>query len=119
MTQSIARNQMTGLNDAEVRSERKALRRRRQQALLLVLPLLAFIFFSFVAPITTRLYRSIYNPSVPDLNPQTNLAPSQWHAQSSPPPPPLNPLPRALPTLAQTPPPGTPAAGAHRHASGG
>lgn len=118
MTQSIARNQMTGLNDAEVRSERKALRRRRQQALLLVLPLLAFIFFSFVAPITTMLYRSIYNPSVADLIQQTNVALSQWDGLSSPPPEALNAMALDLHTLAQTRQAGTLAAAVNRHFSG-
>src|SRR5690625_6835660 len=99
MTQSMARNRMPGLNDVEVRSERKALRRRRQQALLLVLPWLAFIFFSFVAPITTMLYRSIYNPSVADLIQQTNVALSQWDGQSSPPPEALNAMALDLHTL--------------------
>src|SRR5690625_7799771 len=109
MTQSIAPNQMTGLNDAEVRSERKALRRRRQQALLLVLPLLAFIFFSFVAPITTMLYRSIYNPSVADLIQQTNVALSQWDGQGSPPPDAVKAMALELHHLALTPQARTPA----------
>ena len=37
----------------------------RRRAFLLVLPLLAFIFFSFAVPIGQMLHRSIYNPAFP------------------------------------------------------
>lgn len=118
MTQSIAPNQMTGLTDVEVQSERKALRRRRQQAVILVVPLLAFIFFSFVAPIATMLYRSIYNPSVADLIQQTNAALTQWDGQSNPPPTVLTAMALDLHELAQTRQAGTLAAAVNRHFSG-
>lgn len=106
------------LSDTEVRSERTALRRRRQQALLLVLPLLAFIFFSFVAPIATMLYRSVYNPSVADLIQQTNAALSQWDGQSTPPPVALDAMAHDLHRLAQARQAGSLAAAVNRHFTG-
>lgn len=118
MTQSIAPNHTIGLNDAEIHSERKALRKRRQQALLLVLPLLAFIFFSFVAPITTMLYRSIYNPSVAHLIQHTSSTLNHWDGQSSPPPEALQAMALDLHELAQNRQAGTFAAAVNRHFSG-
>lgn len=74
----------TGLNREEVRQERSTLRRRRVMALALVAPLLLFIFFSFVAPIASMLYRSVYNPDVVELIPETVKALSSWDQQTPP-----------------------------------
>src|SRR5690606_7547838 len=66
------------LTPDEVRTERRELHRRRRIAFLLVVPLLAFIFFAFVAPIASMLYRSVYNPAVAELIPETVAALSDW-----------------------------------------
>lgn len=44
--------------------------RARRRAFLLVLPLLAFVFVSFVVPIGQMLHRSIYNPAFADNMPE-------------------------------------------------
>lgn len=72
------------LSSKEVAQERKALARRRRASLLLVLPLLAFVFFAFVAPISTMLYRSVYNPAVVELIPETLQALSKWDGDDLP-----------------------------------
>ncbi|TEA78144.1 ABC transporter permease [Allopusillimonas ginsengisoli] len=66
------------LTPDEVRTERRELQRRKRIAFLLVVPLLAFIFFAFVAPIASMLYRSVYNPAVAELIPETVAALSDW-----------------------------------------
>ncbi|CAM5387724.1 ABC transporter permease [Eoetvoesiella caeni] len=66
------------LNAGEVRAERRELRRRKRTALLLVVPLLAFIVFAFVAPIASMLYRSVYNPTVVELIPRTISGLAEW-----------------------------------------
>lgn len=76
----------TDLSAPEIKQELKALRRRRMLALALVAPLLLFIFFSFVAPIASMLYRSIYSPDVVELIPDTVAALSSWDQQSQPDP---------------------------------
>src|SRR5690606_32096490 len=70
--------QQTALSASEVKTEVKALRRRRRLSLLLVAPLLAFIFFAFVAPIATMLYRSVYNPTLVELIPDTLEQLAKW-----------------------------------------
>lgn len=74
----------TDLNDHEIGQELKALRRRRLVALGLVAPLLLFIFFSFVAPIASMLYRSVYNPDIIELIPDTMAALSSWDQDTPP-----------------------------------
>lgn len=73
------------LSSEEIAQERKALARRRRASLLLVVPLLAFIFFTFVAPIATMLYRSVYNPDVVELIPETLERLSEWDGDGLPP----------------------------------
>ena len=46
----------------------RALNRRRLLAVGLVAPVLLFILFGFVAPVVSMLYRSIYNPTVGQLD---------------------------------------------------
>lgn len=72
------------LSNKEITQERKALARRRRASLLLVTPLLAFIFFAFVAPIATMLYRSVYNPAVVELIPDTLKELSAWEGKGPP-----------------------------------
>ena len=62
----------------EARAERRELGRRRRTALLLVAPLLAFVLFAFFAPIANMLYRSVYNPTLAELIPQTLEHLKQW-----------------------------------------
>ncbi len=58
--------------------------RPRLRAAGLVLPLLAFIGFTFVAPLATMLVRSVYDPVVADVLPQTLALLSQWDGVSAP-----------------------------------
>jgi putative spermidine/putrescine transport system permease protein len=55
-------------------------------AFLFVAPLLAFLLFAFVAPIASMLFRSVYEPTVADLIPETLDKLSDWDGQSVPPP---------------------------------
>ncbi|HUH88548.1 MAG TPA: ABC transporter permease [Pusillimonas sp.] len=72
------------VGDEEFRAERKALRRRRRSALLLVAPLLAFLLLAFVAPIAGMLYRSVYNPTLVELIPDTLAQLSEWGEEPLP-----------------------------------
>jgi putative spermidine/putrescine transport system permease protein len=59
-------------------SLQRANRRSRNRALLLVLPLLAFLTVSFALPILDMLYRGIENGVVPDTLPRTAQALRAW-----------------------------------------
>lgn len=72
------------LSNKEISQERQVLARRRRASLFLVAPLLVFIFFSFVAPIASMLYRSVYNPAVVELIPETLAELSQWDGDGLP-----------------------------------
>ena len=63
---------------------RRELTRRRLVAFGLVTPLLLFIGFAFFAPITTMLHRSVYNPTVVQLIPDTLVALEAWSGQGTP-----------------------------------
>lgn len=73
------------LTDLEKVSARRELRRHRLTAFLMVLPLLIFLFFAFVAPIATMLFRSVHNPTAAGLIPATHAALSDWDGQGLPP----------------------------------
>lgn len=94
-------NQNT-LSPQEIRTERHEIQRRRRNKLLLVLPLLAFVFFAFVAPITSMLYRSVYNPTLVELIPDTLDALAQWNGQDTPEPVVLGTMAQELKSLAET-----------------
>src|SRR5690606_37415775 len=79
-------NQQAVLSADEIKAETRALRRRKRAILLLVVPLLAFIFFAFVPPIATMLYRIVYNPKLVVLIPQTVDALSGWKKAELPEP---------------------------------
>ncbi len=51
----------------------------------LVLPLVAFIVVSFVAPVATMLVRSVYDPVVADALPETLAALRTWDGEDTPP----------------------------------
>ena len=89
------------LSSSEIAQERKALARRRRASLLLVAPLIAFIFFAFVAPISTMLYRSVYNPAVVELIPETLELLSRWDGEGLPADETRASMARELRTLAQ------------------
>lgn len=79
-------SQQAVLSADEIRAETRALRRRKRASLLLVVPLLLFIFFAFVAPIATMLYRSVYNPTLVELIPKTVHELSGWKKTELPDP---------------------------------
>ena len=60
------------------------LTRPRLRAAALVLPLVAFIALTFVAPVATMLVRSVYDPVVADALPDTLAALRTWDGESAP-----------------------------------
>ena len=58
----------------------RALRREKTRAFLLVLPLLAFILITFIAPIADMLFRSVENSIVQETIPRTVQALRGWDA---------------------------------------
>ncbi|WP_417674389.1 ABC transporter permease subunit [Roseibium sp.] len=63
-------------------SLRKALRREKMRALLLIAPLLIFVMITFVAPIVDMLFRSVENGIVADTLPKTVQALATWDPSS-------------------------------------
>ncbi|MEM7404625.1 MAG: ABC transporter permease [Pseudomonadota bacterium] len=61
----------------------RAERRKRVTALLMVSPLLLFIVVSFVIPIGDMLFRSVDNPRLSILMPETTKALEAWHPAQS------------------------------------
>jgi putative spermidine/putrescine transport system permease protein len=70
----------TPLKQALARAER----REKFKAMALVLPLFAFIIFSFVIPIILMLYNSVYDPDVAENMPQTVVALKSWDGKDLP-----------------------------------
>lgn len=68
----------------DIRNAAREVRKRRLQAFVFVVPLLVFIMFAFVAPITTMLYRSIHNPTVAELVPESLVMLEDWAGDSLP-----------------------------------
>jgi len=64
------------------KSLRRALRRQKMRALLLIAPLLLFILVTFIAPIFDMLARSVENQIVPETIPRTVEALETWDADS-------------------------------------
>lgn len=60
----------------------RALRRQKIRAFLLIVPLLAFILISFIAPIGDMLFRSVENGIVPETMPRTVVALEDWDEAS-------------------------------------
>lgn len=89
------------LTAKEVRTEKKALQRKRRNSLLLVVPLLLFLFFAFVAPISSMLHRSVYNPTLVELIPETINELSDWNRSGTPAPQALRVFATELQQLAQ------------------
>ncbi|MCH9019422.1 MAG: ABC transporter permease [Proteobacteria bacterium] len=63
---------------------RRATRTSRVRAFLLVTPLLLFITVSFVLPIADMLFRSVDNPRISSLLPETVAALEQWDGKKLP-----------------------------------
>lgn len=74
----------SALSTEDARNAAGEVRKRRLQAFLFVVPLLVFITFSFVAPIATMLYRSIHNPTVANLIPDTLATLEDWSGETMP-----------------------------------
>ncbi|MFT7040497.1 MAG: putative spermidine/putrescine transport system permease protein [Paracoccaceae bacterium] len=68
-------------------SLRRAERRQRIRAFLLVTPLLVFITFSFILPIGDMLFRSVENEIVQETLPRTVTALQDWESDGVNPPP--------------------------------
>ncbi|MBL8388075.1 MAG: ABC transporter permease [Hydrogenophaga sp.] len=64
---------------------RRAERRRKQRAVALTLPLLAFLVVFFLVPLASLLVRAIENPEVADALPHAGQALAGWDKQSPPP----------------------------------
>ncbi|MGF0337034.1 ABC transporter permease [Ectopseudomonas toyotomiensis] len=62
---------MSSLTTSEAGQAASARRKKRLAAFLFVVPLLLFIIVTFVAPIGSMLWRSVYHPTVAELIPQT------------------------------------------------
>ena len=63
-------------------SLRRALRREKMRALMLIAPLLIFILVTFIAPIADMLFRSVENQIVSETLPRTVTALRDWDADS-------------------------------------
>ncbi|WXL25410.1 ABC transporter permease [Ectopseudomonas mendocina] len=72
------------LSTSEARQAAQSYRRKRLMALAFVLPLLLFVIVTFVAPIGTMLWRSVYHPTLIELIPQTLEQLKQWDGESTP-----------------------------------
>jgi len=59
----------------------RALRRQKIRALMLIAPLLLFVFVAFIMPIVSMLFRSVENDIVADTLPQTVLELQSWDAE--------------------------------------
>lgn len=66
-------------------SLRRAMRRNRIKAVLLVAPLLLFILFTFMIPIVQMLWRSVDNPELRAAIPETLALLEQWDGEDTPP----------------------------------
>ena len=75
---------MTALTQDQARLARRELWRKKWGALALVAPLLVFLFFAFVAPIASMLYRGVHNPVVAELIPDTLEALRHWNGEGRP-----------------------------------
>jgi len=74
------------LSSTEASQAASAQRKKRLRAFLFVVPLLAFIMLTFVAPIGSMLWRSVNHPTVAELIPQTLTELQRWDGKSTPDP---------------------------------
>jgi len=73
-----------GLSVAEARQAAYTERRKRWIAFGFVAPLLVFVLVSFVMPILTMLWRSVYHPTLAELIPQTLEEIRTWDGEGMP-----------------------------------
>jgi putative spermidine/putrescine transport system permease protein len=84
-TTDEADNQLTADEQKRLTADmHRSLRRKKIRALLLVSPLVVFILVTFVAPITSMLFRSVENPQVAEYMPNTTAALADWDGQMLP-----------------------------------
>lgn len=69
---------MSSLTTHEAGQAASARRKKRLTAFLFVVPLLLFILVTFVAPIGSMLWRSVYHPTVAELIPLTLAELERW-----------------------------------------
>ncbi|MCU1718469.1 ABC transporter permease [Pseudomonas sp. 5P_3.1_Bac2] len=89
------------LSPAEARQAAQSHNRKRWIALALVVPLLLFVLLTFVAPIASMLWRSVYHPTLTQLIPHTLEQLAEWDGQGTPPTPVLTTFARELHDLNQ------------------
>lgn len=75
---------MSSLTTAEAGQAASARSKKRLTAFLFVVPLLAFILLTFVAPIGSMLWRSVHHPAVAELIPLTLAELQRWDGKDSP-----------------------------------
>ncbi len=75
-------------------------RRDTARALFLVLPMLAFLFLTFLAPIGRMLYRSVEDPELSTVLPETAAVLRAWDGSGSPPDAAFEALVREMPSAA-------------------
>ncbi len=83
--QNTASSNHLDLTSEHTKKYNQAIRREKNKALLLVLPLFFFLLVFFITPIGFMLYRSFYNPKVANLAPETIKILAQWQDISKPP----------------------------------
>ncbi len=72
------------MNEAPEKRNRRFRRSPQLRAAVLVLPLLAFIGLTFLAPLANMLVRSVYDPVVADALPETLERLGNWDGQALP-----------------------------------
>ncbi|MEM7070956.1 MAG: ABC transporter permease, partial [Pseudomonadota bacterium] len=81
--QAQAHEEVIGSQDLK-RKLSQSLRRSKIRAFLLVLPILAFIGFSFILPIFDMLTRSVANPVVSSVLPNVSAMLENWDQKTLP-----------------------------------
>ncbi|WP_300650821.1 ABC transporter permease [Pseudomonas sp.] len=92
---------MSSLTTTEAGQAASARSKKRLTAFLFVVPLLAFILLTFVAPIGSMLWRSAYHPAVAELIPLTLAELKRWDGKAVPDDTTLNIFARELNGLAE------------------
>ncbi len=75
---------MSSLTRTEAGQAASARRQKRLAAFVFVVPLLAFILLTFVAPIGSMLWRSVHHPTVAELIPLTLTELERWDGKTTP-----------------------------------
>ncbi|WP_339462468.1 ABC transporter permease [Pseudomonas sp. EA_105y_Pfl2_R69] len=75
---------MSSLTTTEAGQAASARSKKRLTAFLFVVPLLAFILLTFVAPIGSMLWRSVHHPAVAELIPLTLVELQRWDGKAVP-----------------------------------